>query len=96
MCVFLCFRTSPAQTVGPMALIFCMGIGNLGLKDRFSVNQGQRSRVKVRKVEKCVFLSHFSQQEASLGQVGIGEGQVGYYWQLANFFWQLAKIDQIT
>ena len=96
MCVFLSFTTSPAPTVGPMALIFCMGIGNLGLIGRYLVNQGQRSKVKVRKVETLVFLSHFSQQEASLGQVGIREGQVGYYWQLAIFFGQLAKIDQIT
>ena len=56
----------------------------MSVKSHFFENQGQRSKVKVRKVEKCVFTSHFSQQEASLGQVGIGEGQVGYYWQLAG------------
>ena len=31
-----------------------------------------RSKVKVKKAEKDVFLSHFSSQEVNLGQVGIG------------------------
>ncbi len=51
MCVFfLSFSTFPAQTDGPMTLNFCMGIGYLGLRGQFLVNQGQRSRS-----EKCLF-----------------------------------------
>ena len=44
VCVFLSFTASPAPTVGPMTLIFCMGIENLGLIGRFLGNQGQRSK----------------------------------------------------
>ncbi len=87
----LSFTASNAKTVGPMALIFCMST-NLVFERTLFGNQGQRSKVKVRNLEKCVFLNYFPPKGVSNGEVGIN----GYFWQLANFCWQPAKSHRTT
>ncbi len=68
MCVFLCFSASPARTVGPIALIFCMSVGFGRERPIFGKSRSKVKGQGLKSEKMCLFEPFF----ATGGQLGSG------------------------